>query len=259
MTAHVAQAADERDLRPGSGDAPADGICRRPLRARLAQAVYRRTSLPFRLVFGIAAWLRSRRRTSVLDHEGTSDDYLTAHTREFFRERWLFGYHRVFDLLYQFRPPADMASLRVLSLGPRTEIELYYLWLLFGFRWGHISGADLVSTSPKIQVADMSVSLPFPDDTFDVLVASHSLEKSGHPERTRDEIRRVVKPDGWVLVGGDTMPAGAPATETWPIPVRYFRGGVQGLVELYDVRLEEIDYLQARSPHGFEIIFRVRK
>jgi hypothetical protein len=228
-----------------------------PVRARVSQAFYRRTRLPFRLAFGVVARLRGRRRANVLDQEEVSSDYLTAHVREFFREQWVFGYHRVFDLVRHFQPLADPGSLRVLSLGPRTEIEFYYLWLLFGFRWGRISGADLVSTSPKIQAADMSVRLPFPDDTFDVLVASHSLEKSNNPERTRDEIRRVVRPNGWVLVGGDNMPQDA-TTATWP-PVRYFRDGVQGLIELYGVRLEEIEYLKVHSPHGFEIIFRVRK
>ena len=166
---------------------------------------------------------------------------------------------RVFDLARHLQPIPDPAACQVLSIGPRTEIELYHLWLLFGFAWKNIIGADLVSTNPKIQLADMSEELPFKDDSFDVIVACHCLEKSRSPERTRDEIRRVAKPGAWVLIGGDRLPAGSPLCQDSPIPCRYFKDGVYGFIDFYKLCLTDIDYMNAYSPHGFEIIFRMTK
>lgn len=187
------------------------------------------------------------------------DTTLAAHTQEYFKELWKYGYHRTFDLLSNFHPVTDPVSLKVLSLGPLTEIELYYLWLFFGFAWRNILGADLVSLSPKIKVADMSVKLPFGNDTFDVIVASHCLEKSRSPERTRDEIIRVAKPNARVLVCGNRLPDGVETYGESSIPRRFFDGGVYGLIDTYKLELRDIEYMNARSPHGFEIIFRVAK
>jgi SAM-dependent methyltransferase len=201
-----------------------------------------------------------RRRWRPQCIEGASSDtYLSAHTKEYFVEQWLYAYHRVFDLISHFYPTADPASLKVLSIGSRTEIELYYLWLFLGFSWRNITGVDLVSYGPKIQIADMSARLPFSDDVFDVIVASHCLEKSNNPERTRDEIFRVAKPGAKVLVAGDRQPDDGRLFRTEPIPIRLFRGGAYGFMDLYRISMEQIEYLKVYSPHGFEIIFGVNK
>lgn len=224
----------------------------------LARNFYRRTSLPFRVAFRIAAAVRSRKSPESLA-SGTSDKYVSSHVTYTLAWKNVYGYHRVFDLVRHLKPVPDPASCRVLSIGPRTEIELYYLWLLFGFSWKNIVGADLVSTSPKIRLADMSIKLPFDDDTFDVIVASHCLEKSRSPETTRDEIRRVAKPGARVLVGGDPLPEGSDLYREAPIPCRFFENGVYGLIDFYKLNLNDIEYMDAYSPHGFDIIFRVTK
>jgi SAM-dependent methyltransferase len=206
----------------------------------------------------MVAFLRSG-KPSQYQKGDLSDAYLTAHTREYFKELWTYGYPRVFNLLSHFSPTMDPASLRVLSLGPRSEIELYHLWLFFGFSWKNIVGADLVSFSEKIKLADMSVQLPFEDNAFDVIVASHCLEKSRSPERTRDEIMRVAKPNARVLVCGNRLHDGALTYGESSIPRRFFDEGVYGLIGTYGLGLKDIEYMNARSPHGFEIIFRVTK
>lgn len=230
----------------------------RPLRTRLSGALYRRTTLPFRLTFQTLAYLRTTRPLQVLKPD-SSDSYVDAHTTFTIRRRRLYSYHRVFSLVSHLRPPADPATLQVLSIGPRTEIELYYLWLFFGFRWKNLVGVDVVSASPKIKLADISIQLPFDTDTFDLIVASHVLEKSRDPRRTRDEILRIAKPNARVLVGGDVVGEGAPLDRASPIPGRYFHDGVYGAIDLYGLRLEDIDYFSADSPHGYEVIFRVAK
>lgn len=247
-------------LGPRTGCPPSCWACaaggRQPWRMRFSTALYRRSSLPFRVIFHTLAQVRSR----LARHDQTmeeSDDYLKAHIRFHGRARWQYGYHRVFSLVSRFHPEEDPRTLKVLSLGPRTEIELYYLWLFFGYSWKNLVGADLVSTHPKIRCADLSRHLPFEDQSFDVIVASHCLEKSRDPERTRDEIRRVAKPGGKVLVGGDRVLGGERPVK--PYPGVYFPEGVYGLIRLYGLRMEEIEYLDGRSPHGYEIIFKVVK
>jgi SAM-dependent methyltransferase len=208
--------------------------------------------------FQVAAFLRKRKEPQYLE-QWAADPYLSSHVCYTLGWQSVYGYHRVYDLVRHLRPTAQRGTLHVLSIGPRTEIELYYLWLLFGFAWHNIVGVDLVSSSPKIKLGDMSVKLPFEDNRFDVIVASHCLEKSRSPETTRDEIRRVAKPDARVLVGGDPLPEGSNLYREAPIPCRFFENGVYGLIDFYKLNLSDIEYMDAYSPHGFDIIFKVIK
>jgi len=43
-------------------------------------------------------------------------------------------------------------------------------------------------------------ALPFPDDTFDVVVSGVMLEFAPHPERAIAEMARVLAPDGWLAI-----------------------------------------------------------
>jgi len=53
--------------------------------------------------------------------------------------------------------------------------------------------------------------LPFPDDTFDVVWSSGSIEYWPDPVATLAELRRIARPDGQVLVVGPLTPEGAVA------------------------------------------------
>lgn len=224
-------------------------------RRTLATSLYRRTSLPFRIVFTLLELLRAKNPLRLCE---TSSHYLAEHVKFTVAHRMEYGYHRVFELVRQFRP-RDPGSLRMLVLGPRTEIELYYLCVFFGFAWENLSAIDVVSWSPKIQLADMSKALPYASSEFDVILASHCLEKSRDPECTRDELIRVIKPGGHILVGGDDPSDVAKVTQEAPYHVRFFPKGVYGVIELYGLRVTDITYLNAASPYGYELIFRVRK
>jgi len=228
-----------------------------PLRSRVASFLYDRSTFPFHLAFKTAAYVRTRRpfRHVVSDQE---DAFAAVHIRKYYAARTSYGYQRGHSVVRHLDPALDRKRLKVLSMGPRTEIELYYLWLIFGFSWRNIVGVDLVSPSPKIVAGDFGVRLPFPDDAFDVVVASHCLEKSRDPVRTRDEIRRVTRVGGHVCVAG-TRPTGEQLSRTFDLPVRLFREGVYGFVEVHGLRVADIDYLNARAEGGFEIIFRVAK
>jgi SAM-dependent methyltransferase len=83
------------------------------------------------------------------------------------------------------------ANEQILSIGPRTESELYGFRGL-GFAWKNIFAIDTFTYSPKIQQGDMH-DISFPDDTFDYVVCGWVLAYSASPEKALSEIRRVMK------------------------------------------------------------------
>jgi SAM-dependent methyltransferase len=88
---------------------------------------------------------------------------------------------------------------RILVVGPRNENDLYTLVGL-GFRLENITGLDLISYSPHIELGDMH-AIPFADGTFDAVVCGWTLSYSTNPQRAADEFTRVVKPGGVIAIG----------------------------------------------------------
>jgi SAM-dependent methyltransferase len=89
-------------------------------------------------------------------------------------------------------PPSAEAS--VLCVGCRNTVELEELSRR---GYGEVVGIDLFSQDPAILVMDMH-ELTFPDDRFDVVYASHSLEHAYDLDRVLREVSRVGR-DGAVL------------------------------------------------------------
>jgi SAM-dependent methyltransferase len=88
----------------------------------------------------------------------------------------------------------------VLCLGPRNGIELEHLREA-GCRV--VRGLDLFSTQPDIEVGDMH-AMPFLDDSFEMVWASHVLEHALDPRKVCAEITRVVKPGGYLMAAYPT-------------------------------------------------------
>lgn len=95
-------------------------------------------------------------------------------------------------------------NLKVLSIGPRTEMELLHL-MGIGFREENIRGLDLISTSPLIDVGDMH-AMPYPDNSFDVVISGWVLTYSKTPGKAIQEIVRVCKPGGLIAIGTTYAP-----------------------------------------------------
>lgn len=91
------------------------------------------------------------------------------------------------------------AQLKVLSIGPRTEMELLHL-VAIGFKPENIKAVDLVSSSPWIDLADMH-HLPYPDKAFHVVISSWVLNYSKDPQRAIDEMIRVTCNQGLNAIG----------------------------------------------------------
>lgn len=89
--------------------------------------------------------------------------------------------------------------LKVLTIGPRVEGELYNL-MGYGFRSGNISAIDLFSYSPKISVGDMH-DMQFRDGEFDVLLSGWVLPYSDQQDKAVAEMLRVLKVGGILSIG----------------------------------------------------------
>jgi SAM-dependent methyltransferase len=110
----------------------------------------------------------------------------------------------------------NLGSLKVLAIGPRTEMELFAL-LAAGFSLNNISMIDLISYSPYVKVGDMH-HMGYKDEEFDVIVFGETLAYSQKPEIAVQEILRVAKNKAIVsivhaaskghvpLLGGEALP-----------------------------------------------------
>lgn len=93
----------------------------------------------------------------------------------------------------------NIRNLRVLSIGPRVEGEIYNL-IGYGFSAKNVVGLDLFSYSPLIKVGDMH-EMDFPDDYFDVVISGWVLGYSDKKQKAANEMLRVTKPGGIIAVG----------------------------------------------------------
>ena len=94
---------------------------------------------------------------------------------------------------------ANVANLKVLSIGARNEMELFSL-LALGFDINHITLVDLISYSPYIELGDMH-QLTYSDHHFDIVVLSNVFLCSNNKAKAASEILRVLKPGGIVAFG----------------------------------------------------------
>ena len=93
----------------------------------------------------------------------------------------------------------NAGNLKVLSIGPRTEMELLHLVGL-GFQLNNITAVDLISSSPLIDLGDMH-ALPYPDRSFNVVISSWVLNYSNRPQLAVDEMVRVCANQGLIAIG----------------------------------------------------------
>lgn len=95
--------------------------------------------------------------------------------------------------------------LRVLCIGARTEAEIFSL-VNAGFHLKNISAIDLFSYTPHIEIGDVH-NLRFDDLSFDVVICGWVLEFCKDVELACREIRRVVKKNGLICLGGMHHPS----------------------------------------------------
>ena len=101
------------------------------------------------------------------------------------RERHLFLYLKGLGLMEKMRARAVLHFApegRVAAIINQLEPSLYVK-------------ADLFPSDPSVRKIDM-LDIPFADNTFDFVIASHVLEHVSDDQKALSEVRRVLKPKG---------------------------------------------------------------
>lgn len=149
-------------------------------------------------------------------------------------------------------------TLKVLTVGPRTESEIFSL-IAAGFTAENITGLDLISYSDFVQIGDMH-AMPFDDDSFDIVIVGWVLAYSSDNQTAADEAVRVAKPGGIIAVGCAAEIPGHPGEEQAAsaiggVPVttpdgrktdsQYFNSGQ--LMRLFEGKIDTVYFRQ--DPH----------
>lgn len=88
---------------------------------------------------------------------------------------------------------------KILIIGPRNENDLFTL-VGYGFNFRNLTGLDLISYSPTIEIGDMHHTR-FPDNHWDAVVCGWTLSYSSEPAKAIHEIVRITKNGGLVALG----------------------------------------------------------
>ena len=99
---------------------------------------------------------------------------------------------------------ANFDRMKVLCVGPRTEMEIFAL-IGMGFNPENIIGLDLFSYSPWVRVGNI-MDAPFPDNSFDLVIAGWVIAYCTDPIKACHEISRVATPEGVIAIGSTYVP-----------------------------------------------------
>lgn len=85
----------------------------------------------------------------------------------------------------------------ILSIGCRDTREIKRIKK--SFRNAKVNGIDLFSQNEEIIVADMH-SIPFPNNSFNLVISIHSMEHSYNPKKAFGEIFRILNNKGMFVI-----------------------------------------------------------
>lgn len=115
-------------------------------------------------------------------------------------------------------------------------------------------GIDYLSIDLQSPLADMRVDItdmPFPDDTFDVVICNHVLEHIEADTTAMGELHRVLKPGGWAILQTPVDPRREHSFEDAAIVAPHDRERAFGQ---YDhVRVYGRDYESRLQAAGFDV------
>jgi ubiquinone/menaquinone biosynthesis C-methylase UbiE len=163
---------------PAPGDPPADAIAREAMLTALVD----RWTAHMRWRKNFDRWREDRL---------WQEDNQMPRIRMIERERGIQGGERVLDIgsgMGGFLVAAARNAMRVVGLEPNADYCA--ITRLRGARYG---------LSPSV-IRAVGETLPFPDQSFDVVLAQDILEHVRDPDATLREIRRVLRPGGVALV-----------------------------------------------------------
>jgi hypothetical protein len=95
----------------------------------------------------------------------------------------------------------NIAALDALSIGPRSEIEIFGM-MAAGFHPDRIKAVDLFSYSPYVDLGDMH-RLPYADNSFDIVFLGWVLSYSRDQAAVARELMRIGRDHAIVVLAGD--------------------------------------------------------
>lgn len=96
-----------------------------------------------------------------------------------------------------FSIPEVSSNSRFLVIGPRSESDIF---ILKSHGAVNITAIDLISYSPLVTIGDMH-SMPFENDSFDVIIIGWTLPYSADPDLAIKEVSRVAAPECVIAIG----------------------------------------------------------
>jgi SAM-dependent methyltransferase len=115
-------------------------------------------------------------------------------------------YRAVFEVLEKYLPsPGPGVQYRILDIGSGDGNLKYFCPQHFEMH-GIEKRPNKVEICEKLgylmKQGDISISpLPYDDQSFDVVVASHIIEHLDHPEQVLSEFYRILRADGILIIG----------------------------------------------------------
>lgn len=88
----------------------------------------------------------------------------------------------------------ELAGKKVLDIGSYDVNGSNRRWFT-----GQYTGLDF-RTGPNVDIVSNSWSIPVEDNFYDVIVSTEMLEHDEFPAATFAEIRRLIKPNGYVIL-----------------------------------------------------------
>jgi SAM-dependent methyltransferase len=160
----------------------------------------------FRRHIAFKRWIQDGKKLEFFNQDKTSENVCLGtikHNCKEFEENSFASFmrtNRLISSLASISPVFEIPNkLKVLSIGPRTEMEILHL-LGIGFLEDNIYSIDLIKSSPYITLADMH-KIPFNENIFDVVISSWVINYSNNPKLVLSEMARVCKPEGLLCLG----------------------------------------------------------
>ncbi|KOR30539.1 hypothetical protein TI04_05305 [Achromatium sp. WMS2] len=195
--------------------------------------------LPFR---GGSYW--TPKLMHVLECVGSDvDNFSCPWCKSHDRERHLYLYMRESGILH------NLEGKRVLHFAP----ELQLANIIQKANPAAYIQCDLHPASSNITFADITC-MPFPDESFDLLIANHVLEHVSNADKALSEIVRVLRAGGNAIL---QTPFSKVLTKTWEDPginteiQRFYTFGQEDHVRLFG-----IDIFETFTKHGLKSLVR---
>ena len=108
------------------------------------------------------------------------------------------SYKYLLDVIKEKHKKSDYKNLRILTIGPRSEGEIYGFFAS-GFELRNIVGVDLFSYSPYVKLGDMH-NLNFQNKKFDIVFMGKCLAYSNNKEKAILEAKKVLNDEGSLVI-----------------------------------------------------------